>query len=69
MSKLLRLLLAITDVATKYQKYPKTSKKSFKSFSLTEGQKKNSSVGQSPLQELEVSPRSELYLAVYIYIY
>ena len=62
LSKLLRLLLNVTTVTTGHQKLPKIGKKSF--FFLPQGQKKASAKGRSPPQELEVGPRSGLYLLV-----
>ena len=48
--KCLRLLVKFTEVTTEHQKLPKTSKNSMKGLS------------RSPLQELEVGPRSGPYL-------
>ena len=56
--KLLRLLLKVTKVTTGNQKWPKKHNKVF--FS-PKGKK---SLGRSPLQELEVGPRSGPYLLV-----
>ena len=56
--KLLRLLLKVNEVTNGHQKWPKISKNSIKSPFLLEGQNKP--------RELEVSPRSGLYLLVFI---
>ena len=63
-SKLLRLLINVTEVTTEHQKWLKISTKDVK------GPKGKKSLGLSrrPPQELEVSPRSELYLLVRIKI-
>ena len=65
-SKLIRLLLKITEVTTEHQKLPKISTNSKKTFFLHEWQKKVSAKGQSPAQELEVSLHSRLYLLVIV---
>ena len=59
--KLLRLLLKVTKVTTGEQKWPKVGQNSIINFL---GAKK--SLGRSPPQKLEVGPRSEPYLLVYI---
>ena len=61
-SKLLRLLINVTEVTTEHQKWLKISTNSVKS---PKG-KKSLGLGRSPPQELEVSPRSGLYLLVRI---
>ena len=53
-SKLLRLLINVTEVTTEHQKLLKIGTNRIKAFFLPEGQK---SLGQSPPQELEISPR------------
>ena len=59
-SKFLKLLLKGTEVTTEHQKIPKISFKSIKKacFCLQK------SLGKSPLQKLEESPFSGLYLLV-----
>ena len=52
--KLVMLLLTFTEVTTEHQKWPNIGTNSVKSLA------------QSPPQELEVSPRSSLYLLVFI---
>ena len=64
-SKLLRLLLNVTEVTTEHQKWPKISTNSVKSSFIARRGKKASAEGRSPSQELEVSPRSRLYLIVF----
>ena len=60
----LRLLLKVTEVTTEHQKRHKIGKKnSIKSFFSAQRVKKT--FGRSPLQELEVSLLSGLYLLVY----
>ena len=59
---LLRSLLKVTEVNTKHQKWPKIRENNQKKAFF--GPKKVSAVVQSPPQELEVSPRSGLYLLV-----
>ena len=56
--KLLRLLLKVTTVTTGYQKWPKIGQNSIVGFFPPKGKKKPLAKGQSPLQELEVGPRS-----------
>ena len=63
-SKLLRLLLKVTEVTTEHQKWPKISENSIKSPTFAQRAKKAPALGRSPPQELEVSPRSGLYLLV-----
>ena len=65
-SKLLRVLLNVTEVTTEHQKWPKIGTHSVKAFFCPKG-KKASAESQSPPQELEVSPRSGLYLLVALY--
>ena len=68
------ILCSVTKATTKsYQGYYRTPKMALnstkqhnKDFFLPEGQKKSSAKGRSPLQELEVGPRSRLYLLVLI---
>ena len=55
-SKLPRLLLKVTEVTTEHKKWPKISTNSVKSL------------GRSPMQELQVSPLSGLYLLVFVII-
>ena len=59
--KLLRLLLKVTEVTTEHQKWPKISTNIVKSPFFCPKGKKAPAEGQSPPQELEVSP---LYLLV-----
>ena len=63
-SKLLRLLINITEITTEHQKWLKISTNSVKSSFFVRRAKKASSEGRSPPQELEVSPHSGLYLLV-----
>ena len=61
-SNLVRLLLKVTEVTTENQKLPKINKKkALKALFLLKGQK-----NLGPLQELDESPRSGLYLLVQI---
>ena len=63
---LLMLLLKVTKVITGDRKMPKMGQNSIISSFFARRAKKASAEGQSPPQELEVSPRSGLYLLVYI---
>ena len=63
-SKLLMLLLKVTKVTTGHQKLPKMGQNSIIISFFARRAKKASAEGQSPPQELEVSPRSGLYLLV-----
>ena len=63
-SKLLMLLLKVTKVTTGHQKLPKMGQNSIISSFFARRAKKASAEGRSPPQELEVSPRSGLYLLV-----
>ena len=63
-SKLLKLLLNVIEVTTEHQKWPLMSTNSVKSSFFPQRVKKASAESQSPLQELEVSPRNGLYLLV-----
>ena len=65
-SKLLRLLLNVMEVSTEHQKWLKISTNSVKSSYFARSAKKPQPKGQSPPQELEVSPRSGLYHLVYV---
>ena len=65
MSNLLRLLIKVTEVTTEHQKWPKVSQKSIKSPFFARRAKNASDGGRSPPQELEVSPRSGLYLLMF----
>ena len=62
---LLKLLLKVTKVTTGHQKLPKMGQNSILRSFLARRAKKASAEGRSPPQELEVSPRSGLYLLVY----
>ena len=53
------------EVTTEHKKLPKISTKSVKSSFFARTTKKASAEGQSPTQDLEVSPRSGLYLLVF----
>ena len=64
LSKLLRLLLKVTKVTTGHQKLPKMGQNSIKRSFFDRRAKKSSAKGRSPPQELEVDPRSGLYLLV-----
>ena len=55
-SKLLMLLLKVTEVTTEHQKWPKVSQNSIKSPFFARRAKKTSAGGRSPPQELEVKP-------------
>ena len=63
-SRLLRLLLKVTEVTTEHQNWPKKRENSIKSPFFARRAKIASALGQSPSQELEVSPHSGLYLLV-----
>ena len=66
LTKLLRVLLQVTKVANGNQKWPKMGQNSIiKSFFCPKGKQ---SLGQSPLQELEVGSRSGSYLLVLLKI-
>ena len=54
----------VTNVTTGHQKLPKMGQNSIISFFFARRAKKTSAEGRSPPQELEVSPRSGLYLLV-----
>ena len=58
------LLLKVTKVTTGHQKLPKMGQNSIISSFFARRTKKASAEGRSPPQELEVSPRSGLYLLV-----
>ena len=58
------LLIKVTEVITEHQKWPKICKNNIKSHVFAQRAKIASAVGQSPPQQLEVSPRSVLYLLV-----
>ena len=58
------LLLKVTKVTTGHQKLPKMGQNSIISPFFARRAKKASAEGRSPPQELEVSPRSGLYLLV-----
>ena len=61
------LLIQVTEFNTEHQQWPKISQDSIKkNLFLLEGQKKALAGGQRAPQELEVSPRSGLYLLVYL---
>ena len=66
LSKLLMLLLKVPKVTTGHQKLPKVVQNSIISSFFARRAKKASAEGRSPPQELEVSPRSGLYLLVQI---
>ena len=53
-SKLLMLLVKVTEVTNEHQKWPKVSQKSIKSSFFAQRATKTLAGGQSPLQELEV---------------
>ena len=61
-SKLLTLLINFTEVTTEHQKWPKIITNSVKRRFFARRPKKASAEGLSSPQELEVSPRSGLYL-------
>ena len=61
---LLMLVIKVTEVTTQQQKCLKMSTNSVKSFFFARRAKKASAEGRSPPQELEVNPRSGLYLLV-----
>ena len=63
-SKSLRLLLKVTEVTTGHQKWPKMGQSSIISSFFARRTKKALDEGQSPPQELEVGPRSGLYILV-----
>ena len=63
-SKVLRLLLNVMEVTIEHQKCPKISTNRGKRSFFAGRAKKASDKGQSPPQELEVSPRSRLYFLV-----
>ena len=64
-SKLLWLLVKVTEVTTEHQKISKNSIK----ISKPKGQKNLSAEGRSPPQELEESPHSGLYLLVFLHLF
>ena len=66
LAMLLRLLLKVTKVTTGHQKLPKMGQNSIISFYFCPKGKKALAEGRSPLQELEVGPRSGPYLLVII---
>ena len=66
LSKLLRLLLKVTKVTTGNQKMPKMGQNSIISPFFARRAKNALAEGRSPPQELEVSPRSGLYLLVFL---
>ena len=66
---LLMLLLKITKVTTGHKKLPKMGQNSIISSFFARRAKKASAEGRSPPQELEVSPRSGLYLLVQLIIW
>ena len=55
-SKILRLLLKVTEVTTEHQRWPKVSKNSIKNPFFARRAKYASAGGRSPPQELEVKP-------------
>ena len=60
------LLLKVTKVTTGHQKLPKMGQNSIISSFFARRAKNASAEGRSPPQELEVSPRSGLYLLVVV---
>ena len=62
---LLMLLLKVTEVTTEHKKWPKISNNSIKSSFSDQREEKNPlAIDRSPLEELEGSLRSGLYLLV-----
>ena len=60
------LLLKVTEVTTVHQKWRKVSQNSIKISFFARRAKKALAEGRSPLLELEESPRSGLYLLVFV---